>query len=163
MQNYPFYKLGAPVGKILLTILVVVLGYLSWIISLKFMSPSFSFGALGSSIIGWTLFHSTIFGFYPNATHIQPVRGIYNLVIVAIMVIIWIPLLRIILSPILIKTAAAGLPSDISLISVLYTLHVLAILVLVHNFFWLKTPFTAPSSPIGPEEIPVENIQRIES
>lgn len=152
LQNYPFYKLGEPLGQIILTVTVAVLGYLSWVVSLRYMSPTFSFGALGGSIIGWTLFQNAIFGFYPNVKRVQPERGIYNLIVVAIMVIIWIPLLRTILSPIMAKATAAGLPVDISLVAVLYTLHVLAILVLAHNFFWLKVPFAAPGPPPGPEE-----------
>jgi len=73
---------------------------------------------------------------------------------VAVMVAIWIPVLRVILSPILVKASAAGLPFDISMISVFYTLHVVAIVLLVHNFFWLKALLTPPNPPIGPEEVP---------
>lgn len=152
MQGYPCYKLGEPMGQILLTVAAVILGYFSWTITLKYMSPTFSFAALGGSIIGWTLFHSVVFNYYPNAKYIQPQRGIYNLITVAILVVIWIPLLRVILSPILAKASAAGLPFDISVISVFYTLHVVAVLLLVHNFFWLKVPFEPPNPPIGPEE-----------
>lgn len=154
MQTYPFYKLGEPVGQIVLTIVVAILGYFSWTITLKFMSPTMSFAAVAGSIIGWTLFHTIIFGYHPNTKYAQPKRGIYNLIIVAVMTAIWIPLLRIILSPVLAKAAAAGLPFDISTISVFYTLHVVAVLLLLHNFFWLKAPLTPPSPPIGPEEIP---------
>lgn len=154
MQTYPFYKLGEPLGQIVLTVAVVILGYFSWVITLKFMSPTVSFAAVAGSIIGWTLYHTVIFGYHPNAKHIQPKRGIYNLIIVAVMVAIWIPLLRFILSPVLAKASAAGLPFDISMISVFYTLHVVAIILLLHNFFWLKVPLTPPSPPIGPEETP---------
>jgi len=154
MQNYPFYKLGEPVGQIVLTIVVVLLGYFSWTTTLNFMSPSVSFAAVAGSIIGWTLFHSIIFGYHPNAKYAQPVRGIYNLIIVAVMTAIWIPLLRCILQPVLAKATAAGLPFDISSVGVFYTLHVVAILLLVHNFFWLKAPLTPPGPPLGPEEIP---------
>jgi len=154
MQNYPFYKLGEPLGQILLTIVVAVLGYFCWDITLRYMSPTFSFGAIAGSIIGWTLFHSLFFGYYPNAKYPQPIRGLYNLLIVAICVVIWIPLMRLILSPILAKVVAAELPFDISAVSVFFTLHVLAIIGLAHNFFWLKMPFIPPAPPIGPEEVP---------
>lgn len=154
MQNYPFYKLGQPLGQIVLTVAAIVLGYLSWIITLKFLPPTVSANAIAGSIIGWTLFHSVIFGYYPNAKHIQPKRGIYNLIVVAILVVVWIPLLRIILSPVLANVQAAGLPFDISTVSVFYTLHVVAVILLVHNFFWLRVPFSIPSPPLGPEEIP---------
>lgn len=154
MQSYPFYKLGEPAGQIVLTIVAVFLGYISWVVTIQSMSPTFSFAAIGGSIIGWALFHSAIFGYYPNAKYIQPKRGVYNLIVVVILVIIWIPLLRLILSPILANVSAAGLPFDISVIFVFYTLHLVAALLLAHNFFWLKIPFAPPGPPIGSEEVP---------
>ena len=164
MQGYPGYKLREPAGQILLTVVSVILGYLSWTITLNYMSPTFSFAAIGGSIIGWTLFHSTVFNYYPNAKYIQPQRGVFNLIIVAILVVIWIPLLRVILAPIFAKASAAGLPFDISTISVFYTLHVVAVLLLIHNFFWVKVPFEPPGPPIGPDEIiKEEQVQSFES
>lgn len=154
LQRYPFYKLGEPLGQIVLTVAVVLLGYVSWSVTLTFMNPSFSFAGVAGSIIGWVLFHSAIFGYYPNAKHIQPQRGIYNLAVVAVMVVIWIPLLRVVLGPILAKASAAGIPFDISIISMLYTLHVVAILLVAHSLFWFKMPYAPPGPPIGPEEIP---------
>ncbi len=154
LQRYPFYKLGEPLGPIVLTVVVVLLGYFSWAVTLKLMGPSFSFAGVAGSIIGWVLFHSVIFGYHPNAKRIQPQRGIYNLAVVAVMVVIWVPLLRIILVPILAKASAAGIPFDISIISMLYTLHVVAILLVVHILFWFKMPYAPPGPPIGPEEIP---------
>lgn len=157
MQNYPFYKLGQPVGQIINTIVVVLLGYWSWQVTCKFLDPSFSFAAVGGSIIGWVLYHSFVFGYHPNAKHIQPKRGIRNMIIVIIAVIIWIPLLRLILAPIEANVAAAGVPVppfDISVLSMLYTLHTVAILIVAHTLFWFKMPFTPMAPPIGPEEVP---------
>jgi hypothetical protein len=151
------YQLGQPLGQIVLTVVVVILGYLSWTITLNFLSPSFSFGAVAGSIIGWVLFHSFVFGYHPNTKHIQPKRGIYNMIIVVIAVAIWIPLLKVILAPIAAKVVVAGVPVppfDISVLSMLYTLHVVAILAVVHSLFWFKMPFTPLGPPIGPEEIP---------
>ncbi len=157
MQSYPFYKLGQPLGQILLTVAVVILGYLSWTVTLNFLSPSFSFGAVAGSIIGWVLFHSFIFGYHPNAKYIQPKRGIYNLIIVFIAVVIWIPLLKVILAPMVAKVIVAGVPVppfDISVLSMLFTLHVVAILAVGHSLFWFKMPCSPLGPPIGPEEIP---------
>lgn len=159
MQSYPFYKLGQPLGQIVLTVAVVILGYLSWTFTTGVLnwSPPFSFGAVAGSIIGWVLFHSFVFGYYPNAKHIQPKRGLNNMIIVVIAVVIWIPLLKIILAPIVANLIAAGVPVppfDISVVSMLYTLHVVAILAVMHSLFWFKMPFTPLGPPIGPEEIP---------
>jgi hypothetical protein len=118
------------------------------------MSPSLSFAGVAGSIISWVLFHSVIFGYHPNAKRIQPQRGICNLAIVAVMVAVWIPLLRVILGPILAKATAAGIPFDISALSMFYSLHVVAILLVVHVLFWFKMPYAPPGPPIGPEEVP---------
>lgn len=157
-QSYPFYRLGQPLGQIVLTLIAAILGYISWTWTLTFLSPTFSFAAVAGSIIGWTLFHSVVFGFYPNAKYIQPRRGFYNIFVELVLVIIWIPLLRLILAPILAKAVEAGLPFDINAISVFFTLHVLAPVCLVHNFFWLRTPLDPPPAPLGPEQLPPESI-----
>ena len=85
LQGYPFYKLGQPLGQIIITALVVVLGYLSWTMSTNYISPSFS-QAIGGSIIGWILFYSTLLSYYPFTKYAQPKRGIYSLIMIAILV-----------------------------------------------------------------------------
>lgn len=156
MQGYPFYKLGDPLGKIVLTVVVCILGYICWTVSLKFMSPSFSWAILGGSIIAMILFQATAFEYFPNIKQIQPKRGLYNLIVVAIMVAVWIPLLWFIMMPVLAKANAAGVACDISTMIINLPLNVLSIILMLHSSFWFKMPFTPPGPPLGPEEIPPE-------
>ncbi len=151
LQGYPFYKLGQPLGQLIVTVLVIILGYLTWTISTKYISPTFSI-AIGGSIIGWSLFFSTLFAYYPFTKYIQPKRGYLSLIVVAICVIIWIPFLQLILSPVYSKEHNAGIPFDLSQVIVIYTLHVIPVLALVHNFFWSRLPLQPAGPPIGPEE-----------
>jgi hypothetical protein len=151
LQHYPFYKLGQPVCQLIVTVLVIILGYFTWSISTKYISPTSSI-AIGGSIIGWSLFFSTLLAYYPFTKLIQPKRGLFSLIVIAFCVIIWIPLLQLILSPVYTKEHSAGLPFDLSQVIVIYTLHVIPILALVHNFFWSRIPFQPAGPPIGPEE-----------
>ena len=83
--------------------------------------------------------------------------GLYWLIlltmVVATLVFIWIPLLHFILSPVYAKSHAAGIPFDLATLTVLYTLHIIPILALVHNSFWARIPFQPTGPPIGPEEV----------
>jgi len=156
-QGWPFYKFGSPLYQIVLTIVVVTLGYACWEGSLSIgLSPTFSFGAIGASMIGWSLFHSVVFEFYPFAKFKQPKRGVFNFLLEEIVLTaIWILLLRAILSPMVPKLEATGLAGfDINTLSAFYTLHVTAIAVLVHHFFFMRAPFSIPGPPLGPEEVP---------
>ena len=151
LQGYPFYTSGQPLGQLIVTVLVIILGYFTWTISTKYISPTFSM-AIGGSIIGWSLFYSTLLAYYPFTKYIQPKRGYYSLIVIAICVLIWIPLLNLILSPIYTKSHNAGIPFDLSQIVVIYTLHLIPIFALVHNFFWSRLPLQPAGTPIGPEE-----------
>jgi hypothetical protein len=150
-QHYPFYKLGQPLCQLIVTVLVIILGYFTWSISINYISPTFSI-AIGGSIIGWSLFFSTLLAYYPFSKYIQPKRGIFSLLVVAICTAIWIPLLQWILSPVYKIEHDAGLPFDLSQVIVIYTLHVIPILALLHNFFWSRVPLQPAGPPIGPEE-----------
>ncbi|WP_347488645.1 hypothetical protein ABDB91_15785 [Desulfoscipio sp. XC116] len=156
LQGYPFYKLGDPLGKIVLTVVDCILGYICWTVSLKFMSPSSSWAILGGSIIAMVLFQATAFAYFPNIKQIQPKRGIYNLIVVAAMVAIWIPLLRFIMTPVLAKANAAGVACDISNMIINLPLNLLCIILMLHSSFWFKMPYAPSGPPIGPEEIPPE-------
>jgi hypothetical protein len=158
LQGYPFYKLGQPLGQLMITILVIVLGYLTWTVSTNYISTSFS-QSIGGSIVGWTLFYSTLLSYYPFTKYTQPKRGIYSLIVIAILVFMWIPLLHWILSPVYVKSHAAGIPFDLATLTVFYTLHIIPILALVHNFFWSRIPFQPAGPPIGPEEVIVVSEQ----
>lgn len=160
LQHYPFYKLGQPFGQLIVTVISIILGYLTWTISTKYISPTFSI-AIGGSIIGWSLYFSTLLAYYPFAKFIQPKRGIYSLIVVAICVIIWIPLLQLLLLPVYTEEHNAGIPFDISQVIVIFTLHVIPVLALAHTFFWSRIPLSPAGPPIGPEEALAEEGSQI--
>jgi len=74
-----------------------------------------------------------------------------------VVTIIWILiLLRVVLQPMLTKSLAAGLPFDINMLSAFFTLHVAAVTLLVHAFFFMRVPYPIPGPPLGPEQLPGE-------
>lgn len=163
LQGWPFYKLKTPYYQITLTICAILLGYICWKGSLAIgISPTFSFGAIGASMIGWSLMHAVAFEMVPFAKHIQPRRGLYNFILEEIVLTaVWIVFLRIILIPINVRfqagLAALGLPPgamDINMLSAFFTLHVVAVVLLIHQFFLMRVPLSIPGPPLGPEEVP---------
>lgn len=163
LQGWPFYKLGKPLYPILVTVVSIILGYVCWAGSLALgMSPTFSFGAIGASAIGWSLMHSVAFEMYPFAKYKQPKRGFYNFILEEIVLTgVWIIILRIILPPVYARMQAAGFaqpqgPFDINALSAFYTLHVTAVVLLIHQFFFMRAPLSIPGPPLGPEEVPGE-------
>lgn len=150
-QQWPFYKLGQPWGEIANTITGILLGWACWEVSLLFMSPTFSFAAVAGSIIGMQNFHGAIFGHYPFLRHSQPRRGVLNFFTEIVLAFGWITLLRLLMQPIAAKVHAAGLPFDINVVSVLYTLHFIALLTLIHNFYFLRAPLPPSGPPPAPE------------
>jgi hypothetical protein len=115
------------------------------------MSPTFSFAAVAGSIIGMQNFHGAIFEYYPFAKYKQPKRGICNFFTEIFLALVWIALLRVLMQPVVAKVQAAGLPFDINIVSVLYTLHFIALLTLIHNFYFLKAPLPLSGPPPAPE------------
>ena len=161
LQGWPFYKLPKPLFQIVLAVVVVVLGYVCWAGSLALgVSPSFSFGAVGASMIGWSLMHSVAFEMFPFAKYIQPKRGLLNFLLEEIVLTaVWIGLLRIILIPVYARMIEVGFappkgPFDIYSLMAFFTLHVTAILLLVHHLFLMRLPWSIPGPPLGPEELP---------
>ncbi|WP_026840017.1 hypothetical protein [Citrifermentans bremense] len=150
-QQWPYYKLPQPVGEIVNTAICILLGWLCWTVSLKFMSPTFSFAAVGGSIIGMQNFHGAIFGYYPFGKYKQPKRGICNFATELVLAFGWIALMRLIMPPVLAKVQAAGLPFDLNVVSVLFTLHFVALLTLIHNFYFLRAPLSPSGPPPAPE------------
>ncbi len=150
-QQWPFYKFGQPFGEIANTVVCVCLGWVCWTVSLKFLTPTFSFAAVAGSIIGMQNFHGAIFGYYPFLKFKQPVRGICNFLTEIALSFVWIALLRVLMRPIVAKVQAAGLPFDANVVAVLFTLHLVALLTLMHNFFFLRAPFPPSGPPPAPE------------
>ncbi|SEM11301.1 hypothetical protein SAMN04489760_104115 [Syntrophus gentianae] len=157
-QGWPFYKMPKGVYPVALTVACFVLGYVCWEGSLALgLSPTFSSSAIGASMIGWSLMHSVAFEMAPFAKYIQPKRGVLCFILEEIVVTaIWICLLLVILKPIAAKSAAAGLPFDIYQVSAFYTLHVVAVILLIHQFFFMRAPLSIPGPPLGPEQLPGE-------
>lgn len=150
-QQWPFYKFGQPWGEVANTLLSILLGWGCWVGSLQIMSPTFSFAAVAGSIIGMQNFHGAIFGYYPFLKFKQPLRGICNFFTEIALALVWIALLRVLMQPIVVKVQAAGLPFDINVVSVLYTLHFIALLTLIHNFYFLRAPLPPSGPPPSPE------------
>ncbi len=150
--------MGNPLHPILLTVTVIVLGYVCWVGTLAAgISPTFSFGAIGASAIGWSLMHAVAFEMTPFVKYIQPKRGVLNFILEQIVLVaVWIVALRIILVPINAKLAATGMPFDINHMTAWFTLHVVAVILLIHQFFFMRTPLSIPAPPLGPEEVPEE-------
>jgi hypothetical protein len=150
-QQWPFYRLGQPWGELANTVTAVLLGWTCWTVSLQFLEPTFSFAAVAGSIIGMQNFHGAIFGYWPFAGCKQPRRGVYNLLAELALAFGWIALLRVLMAPIVAKVQAAGLPFDENVVAVLYTLHFVALLTLVHNFHFLRAPLPPSGPPPAPE------------
>ncbi len=153
-QGSPFRKLGMPGAAIAQTILSIILGYICWQGSLMLgVSPTFSFGAVGSSLILWPLVYSWMFGFAGVAKYKQPKRGILAFLIILVIMAIWIIFLRLVLSPVAAAAAAAGPPVsilDVNLLTIYFNLCVLAPALIAHNAFWLRAPLTLPPPPGTP-------------
>jgi len=163
LQGWPFYKLPKPLPQACILVAVIVLGYACWEGGLRLgVSPTFSFGAVGASMIGWSLMHAVAFEMFPFAKHIQPKRGFLNFLLEEIILTAaWIVLLRIILTPVYarmveLKFAAPEGPFDINMLSAFFTLHVAAVILLMHQFFFMRAPWSIPGPPLGPEERPPE-------
>jgi hypothetical protein len=160
-QGWPFYKAGKPLYPLLTTFFSVLLGYVFWRWVMPGLFPdstTFTWAAIGATLIGWSLMSSLAFEFYPFAKMKQPARGIGLFVVYQLIVpVIWIVLLRWVLGPPIlnhINDALGGPAMDINQITAFFTLHVLAIFLLIHNFFFMRVPWSIPGPPLGPEEVP---------
>lgn len=160
-QGWPFYKAGKVLYPILNTFFCVLLGWVFWKYVLPGLFPdstTFTWAGIGATLIGWSLMSSLAFEFYPFAKFKQPARGVGLFVLYQVIVpAIWIVLMRWVLGPPLldhINTALGGPAMDINQITAFFTLHVLAIFLLIHNFFFMRMPWSIPGPPLGPEELP---------
>lgn len=150
-QGWPFGKLGHPGAALAQTVVAHVLSLLCWNGSLAMgMSPSFSFGAIASSIIFWCLVYSWHLRFWGISRTTHPVRAILAVVVIAVLVPIWIALLTAILGPAAAELAAAKLPADINILIIYVNLCVVGPVLIAHNAFWLRWPLTLPTPPGTP-------------
>jgi hypothetical protein len=150
-QGWPFTKWGHPGAAIGQTILSHILALICWSGSLAMgMSPTFSFGAVASSIVTWAIFYSWHFQFWGITKLTGAARAITALIIVVVISAIWIAILNVILGPAAGSIAVAKLPADVNILIIYVNLCVLAPALIGHNAFWLRWPLTLPNPPGTP-------------
>ena len=150
-QGTPFTKWGHPGAAIGQTILAHLLGYVFWSGSLALgISPTFSFAAVGSSLIFWPLVHSWHLQFWGVTKYTFAKRAFAAFIIQCVLIAIWIIVLRLILGPAAEAIAAAKLPADINILIIYLNLCIVAPALIAHNAFWLRWPLTLPNPPGTP-------------
>lgn len=156
-QQWPFAKLGHPGGAVAQTIVAFILGLLCWRGSLSMgMSPTFSFGAVASSLIFWALVYGWHFQFWGITKLTGGSRAIAAFIVECILTVIWIAICNVILGPAANNLAAAlkaaGLPpiADINILIIYLNLCILGPALIAHNAFWLRWPLTLPTPPGTP-------------
>lgn len=150
-QGWPFAKWGHPGGAIGQTILALILAYIFWSGSLAMgVSPTFSFGAVASSIIFWSLVYSWHFQFWGITKLTGAARAIAAFVVVIVVSAIWIGICYVILGPAADAIAAQKLPADVNILIIYLNLCIVGPALIAHNAFWLRWPLTLPNPPGTP-------------
>jgi len=150
-QGWPFGKSGHPGAAIGQTILAHILGYIFWSGTLALgISPTFSFAALGSSLIFWSLVHSWHLQFWGVTKYTHFNRAILAFIFQCIIIAIWIIILRWLLCSAANAIAAAKLPADVNILIIYLNLCIVAPALIAHNAFWLRWPLTLPTPPGTP-------------
>jgi hypothetical protein len=128
-----------------------MLAYIFWSGTLALgISPSFSFAALGSSLIFWSLVHSWHLQFWGVTKYTHFKRAILAFIFQCIIIAIWIIILRWLLCSAANAIAAAKLPADVNILIIYLNLCVVAPALIAHNAFWLRWPLTLPTPPGTP-------------
>lgn len=160
-QGWPWYKLPRPWYPLVQTVWAIVLGYVFWRWVMPAIFPdstTFTWASIGASVIGWSLMSSIAFQMWPFARMKQPARGVGMFVLWQLIVpALWIMLIHWVIGPPLlnhINDAMGGPAIDINLVTAFFTLHVTAIVLLIHNFFFMRAPLSIPGPPLAPEEVP---------
>lgn len=150
-QGWPFHALGHPGAALAQTVTALALSYLFWVGSLKLgMSPSFSFGALASSIITWAVIYCWHLQFWGITRFTNGTRAILAILVVLALTGVWLLVTKALLAPAAAAVSAANLPADINVLTIYYNLCVLAPLMIAHNAFSLRWPLTLPAPPGTP-------------
>lgn len=150
-QGWPFAKLGHPGAAIAQTIVAFILGYICWMGSLAMgISPSFSFGAVASTIIFWSLVYCWHLQFWGITKLTGGARAIAAIIVVFVLTAIWIGICQIILGPAAATMAALKLPADINILIIYLNLCIVGPALIAHNAFWLRWPLTLPNPPGTP-------------
>lgn len=150
-QGWPFGTWGHPGAAVGQTVVAHILGYICWQGSLALgLGPTFSFAAVGSSIIFWSLVYSWHLQFW-GITHLTgSARALSAMVIVFVLTAIWVPVLQLVLAPAAAGLAAANLPADVNILIIYVNLCIVAPALIPHNAFWLRWPLTLPAPPGTP-------------
>jgi len=150
-QGWPFTKLGHPGAAIGQTIVALILAYVCWAGTFALgISPSFSFGAVASSMIFWALVYGWHFQFWGVTRLTGARRAIAAFIVQCILAAVWIGICNVVLKPAADSIAAAKLPADINMLILYVNLCILAPALIVHNAFWLRWPLTLPTPPGTP-------------
>jgi hypothetical protein len=150
-QGWPFGKLGHPGAAIGQTILAHILGLIFWNGTLALgISPTFSFAALGSSLIFSCAVHSWFFQFWGVTKYTFFKRAVSAFIIQVIILAIWVIIMRPILGPAAAAVAAAKLPADVNILVIYLNLCLIGPALIAHNAFWLRWPLTLPTPPGTP-------------
>lgn len=150
-QGWPFGTWGHPGMAVGQTILAHVLAYIFWQGSLALgISPTFSFAAVGSSIIFWSLVYSWHLQFWGITQYTHFTRALLAFIIVWVLTGIWIVILRLILGPAGEALAAAKLPADVNILIIYVNLCIVGPALIPHNAFYLRWPLTLPTPPGTP-------------
>lgn len=156
-QCWPFQGLGHPGAAVAQTVVAHILSFLCWNASLKMgFSPTFSFGAVASSVIFWCLVYSWHLHFWGLTRLTGAARAVAAVLVVACLVPLWILLLQQVLAPAAQGLAAAKLPADINILIIYVNLCVVGPVLIAHNAFWLRWPLTLPAPPGTPPPDQVE-------
>lgn len=150
-QGWPFAKLGHPGAAAAQTVLAHLLGYVCWTGSLALgISPSFSFAAIASSIILWSLAYSWHLQFWGITKYTLFKRAIFAIVVQCVIITAWIALMKLVLAPAAKGLATARLPADINILIIYVNLCIVGPALIAHNAFWLRWPLTLPTPPGSP-------------
>ena len=157
-QGWPFTKWGHPGAAIGQTIIAFILTMICWNGTFALgISPSFSFGAVASSMILWALVYGWHFQFWGITKLTGGSRAIAAFVVQCVIVAIWIGILNVVLGPAADNLAAAlktaGLPptaADINILIIYLNLCIVGPALIAHNAFWLRWPLTLPTPPGTP-------------
>ncbi len=150
-QGWPFGKLGHPGAAVAQTILAHVLGFIFWQGSLALkISPTLSFGAVGSSVIFWSLVYSWHLQFWGITKLTLFKRALAAFIVLCVIVPIWIIVLQFVLGPAAKGFVAAKLPGDVNLLIIYVNLCIVGPAMIAHNAFWLRWPLTLPTPPGTP-------------
>jgi hypothetical protein len=114
------------------------------------MSPTFSFAALGSSLIFWSLAYCWHFQFWGVTKYTHFKRAISAFIVQCIIIAIWIIIMRPILGSAAEAIAAAKLPADVNILIIYVNLCIVGPALIAHNAFWLRWPLTLPNPPGTP-------------